>query len=177
MKRNASKKKAAEAPAKGAFTASGRPRKAVPKVFSVTRTSSEHSNAIPPKSARAHHFGRLLQAAMLKQGVKQIQLAELSGIGRDSISGYCNGKNIPGNDNLKKLADVLNVEPRDLLPTYGIDLRGADANPAYSTRQDGNGKDIWVTLNRSFPVRLVSKLNDLVAEADAEFAKRQKGKV
>ena len=49
-----------------------------------------------------------------KRGLTEKQLAELSGISRVTISYYCNGHNYPKENNLKKLAKALEVEPAEL---------------------------------------------------------------
>ncbi len=107
---------------------------------------------------------------MISKGLKQIQLADLTGIGRDSISGYVNGHNIPGNDRLKQIADVLKMKPEELLPDFGTPT-GNGYNPSCTMRQDANGKDAWLTINRSLPMRLACQIIEMVATHDEKKAK------
>lgn len=63
---------------------------------------------------------RLLTAAPIKRyrlvkGMSAEKLAELTGLSRTMISNYESGKNLPTNKNLVKLAEVLEVEPKDLI--------------------------------------------------------------
>ena len=63
---------------------------------------------------------KLLTATAIKKYriIKNItaeKLAELTGLSRTLISNYESGKNLPTNKNLIKLAEVLEVEPKDLI--------------------------------------------------------------
>ena len=59
----------------------------------------------PILDALARNLKRELKAG----GLKQQDLAKLTGIAGSHISGYCNGKHEMGAVNLKKIADALGV--------------------------------------------------------------------
>lgn len=103
----------------------------------------------------------------------QIQLAEITGIGRDSISGYCNGHNIPGNDRLKLIADALGVKPEQLVATVGAEHRSIEGNPPFYIRQASNGEDMWLTINRPISFKTASQVMELIKD---DLAKRKKPK-
>jgi predicted transcriptional regulator len=55
-------------------------------------------------------FREALKRAMTERDVSQTRLAELSGVGKSSISQYLSGKNVPNDRAKQKLADALDVE-------------------------------------------------------------------
>jgi len=59
--------------------------------------------------------GSYLAGFRHREGMTQMELAERSGIPRRHISEMENGKRPIGKTNAKKLADVLNIDPRLLL--------------------------------------------------------------
>ncbi|MFA6011952.1 MAG: helix-turn-helix transcriptional regulator [Desulfobacteraceae bacterium] len=56
-----------------------------------------------------------LRAYRLREGLTQVQIADLAGIPRRHISDMENGRRPIGKENAKKLADVLNTDYRMLL--------------------------------------------------------------
>ena len=56
-----------------------------------------------------------LSGARYREGLTQVELSERSGIPRRHISEMENGKRPIGKANAKKLAEVLNIDPRRLL--------------------------------------------------------------
>lgn len=54
-------------------------------------------------------FAQRLKLALDEKNMTQAELSALSGIGKPSISQYCSGKNEPKPDNIKKLAEALQV--------------------------------------------------------------------
>ena len=61
------------------------------------------------------HPGTYLSGARYREDITQVELAERTGIPRRHISEMENGKRPIGKQNAKKLAEVLNIEPRRLL--------------------------------------------------------------
>ncbi len=51
----------------------------------------------------------------LIKGMKAIELARLTGLTRASISAYEKGIQMPTGNNILKIAEVLGVEPKDLV--------------------------------------------------------------
>ena len=64
---------------------------------------------------RKLEFGKRLTQSMQDEGLKQNDVANLIGVGSGSMSSWSNGKNIPRQDSLDKLAELLNVSPDWLL--------------------------------------------------------------
>jgi transcriptional regulator with XRE-family HTH domain len=60
-------------------------------------------------------IGEHLRAWRYKRGLNQIDLAALSGIGQDTISGLESGKHVPRARTLKKLSDALEVSVEELI--------------------------------------------------------------
>lgn len=54
-------------------------------------------------------FSNRLKQAMDERNMTQAELSALTGIGKPSISQYLSGKNEPKHDNIKKIADALQV--------------------------------------------------------------------
>lgn len=64
---------------------------------------------------------RRLAYALQRSGLSQQQLADKSGVSKNSISQYMNRKNAPSNISASKLGSVLNVNPMWLMG-YNIDM-------------------------------------------------------
>jgi DNA-binding XRE family transcriptional regulator len=86
----------------------------------ITRIEEEDGPAIPWRESR-HYIdpgkrpGLLLSGARFREGLTQAKLAEHTGIPRRHISEMENGRRPIGKSNAKKLAGVLNIDPRRLL--------------------------------------------------------------
>ncbi|MFN3858382.1 MAG: helix-turn-helix domain-containing protein [Caulobacter sp.] len=69
-------------------------------------------------------FGERLRQALKEKGLKNADLARLSGLAPQLISEYASGRKIAGADNLFSIADALGVYPRWLIrgegPAYEI---------------------------------------------------------
>ena len=66
-------------------------------------------------------FSKRLNQAMNLRGMRQIDLANKTGIDRAMIHGYVRGKNIPQDDRLRLLADALNCDVLWLAGYDGIE--------------------------------------------------------
>ena len=62
-----------------------------------------------------NEFQKKLKQALKENGMKQITLAEKTGIPKSTISSYLSGVFIPKKEYLLKMAEVLNVSPSWLL--------------------------------------------------------------
>ena len=69
---------------------------------------------------------RRLAEALNDKNIKPIELAEMAGVSKGSISQYMNGRNRPTNMNAGKMAKVLDVDPMWLM---GFDVE--KKNKAY----------------------------------------------
>lgn len=68
------------------------------------------------KDALKREFARRLHQAMRAKDWRQSDLARASGMPKDSISQYYNGKIFPTAFSLEKVARALGVQPTDLMP-------------------------------------------------------------
>lgn len=68
---------------------------------------------------------RLIEA-MTARGIKQKELAELTGISKSMISEYVNGKYEPKQDNIFKIAKALNVKESWLMGYVGVSMNKFD---------------------------------------------------
>lgn len=73
-------------------------------------------------------FGKRLKQSMKNEGLKQIDVANLIGVGSGSMSSWSSGKSIPRQGSLDKLAELLNVSPDWL-------LNGDEPKPVLSSDQ------------------------------------------
>lgn len=60
-------------------------------------------------------FAKRIVERMHTLGWNQSELGRRAGIGRDNVSGYVRGKNLPNSHHLEKLAAALRVQPSYLL--------------------------------------------------------------
>lgn len=107
-------------------------------------------------------FGRRFREAMQKKGVKQIEVAEATDIGRDSISGYARGRVLPDHDRLQILCKFLGTRPEDLVPHFGVDERTADLMPALEVKQADKAGMVWLRINQVVSLEQVSRIMDIL---------------
>lgn len=60
-------------------------------------------------------FGRRLKREMFLKGMTQLDLAEKTGINKDIISGYANGRNLPSVQRIAVIARALDCSTSDLI--------------------------------------------------------------
>lgn len=108
-------------------------------------------------------FGRRLHKAMIKKGWRQSDLARHSALGKDSISNYVNGRTVPTQQNIEKLAQVLGVAPNDLWPGYDGSMEGR--RNTMSVRVDPEDPAYaFVVIDSRLPVDLALKLFNLAKD-------------
>ena len=76
----------------------------------------------PPEKIRLN-VGRRIQQKLYDLGWKQTDLAARAGLGRDSVSLYIRGKNLPGARNLKAISDALGMTLEELAPELQVATR------------------------------------------------------
>ena len=117
----------------------------------------------PPERIRLN-VGKRIQSKLYEKGWKQADLAEKAGIGRDSISLYIRGKNLPGASNLKSIAAALDMTIQELAPEVASATRvRTNEGPQQQMRQLDDGR--WeVTVNRFVDqdtmMKIMNALND-----------------
>lgn len=125
----------------------------------VYRNSPPDGGALAnaPRDYVKVEFARRLQAAMVRKGWNQSELARRaqehlpkgapkgSRVGRDNVSQYIRGRVLPAPHTLAALAEALGVEPADLLPSRGVPQASTEHTPrSFSDTPDGN---VWVRVN------------------------------
>ena len=136
-----------------------------------------------PATPPSMEFGRRLQAAMIRKGWSQSELARRAdaflpeptpgqrqgqrGIERDLVSHRVRGQHLPQPHYVEALAKALEVEPRDLLPP-GLTGGAASTEPspfAMKTLQDGR---VSLHVNRTVSFKTAMKIMALFMEEDKD---------
>lgn len=79
----------------------------------------------PAREAAIRRFQKRLWRLINNRGWNQAELSRRSGIGKDVISTYVNGKHMPDPKNAQKLATAFDITAEELFP----DLAGVEAVP------------------------------------------------
>jgi hypothetical protein len=160
------------------LTPLGRTRKPFIKGTAIVREADAADAAdasIAPKAARNKEFGRRLRSAMLEKGIKQIQLAELTSIGRDSICGYAKGRIYPGQDRIKIMADALGMRPDQLAVEHGDDAQALNTINGFEVRDLGGGIS-QLLINKRLPGKVAIEILAMLHQADQEQETPKKSK-
>jgi transcriptional regulator with XRE-family HTH domain len=121
-----------------------------------------------PKNMVKAEFGNRLHRYIMLAGMNQSDLAKAASacmpsfidpetgdvmqkkIGRDSVSSYVRGKQLPGPVHLKAMCDALGVSRDDLLPPLGVPSTATTALPAFNIHDVGDGM-VLVQVNQMLP--------------------------
>lgn len=123
----------------------------VKDIASRSAPADNSSIDLSVKRNRNEEFGKRLYKALLDKSWNQSDLARAAGVGRDSISQYVRGKTVPTPQNLKKIAQCLNVSEADLYPHYELAGFAAD-EPAHEFKAvPGDTEHLWVRVNMKLP--------------------------
>jgi transcriptional regulator with XRE-family HTH domain len=149
------------------------------------RAGIAHYNTLRPaapvvdtKSLKAE-FARRLQAAMIRRGWNQSELARRASqylpkpvpgqkrgkaIGRDLVSHWVRGQMLPGPANLEATARALGVQPADLMPMGAPSVAHSDIVPM-ELRQQTDGRT-YIRLNRTVSNETAMKIMGLLNTED-----------
>jgi transcriptional regulator with XRE-family HTH domain len=121
---------------------------------------------LTPRALTRQEFGRRLHALLLEKEWNQSDLSRATGLGRDSISTYINGKTFPSPLGLKKLAGALGVKPEEILPNSLMSAM-EDEHPAIELKQaTGHPGKAWLRINRAMSFRAAAKIIDIINQDD-----------
>ncbi len=119
-----------------------------------------------PDVLRRQEFARNLFRLMMEKNWRQSDLARASGLGRDSISGYIRGRNMPEPKSAEALARAFGVTVSELYP--GAVERAIDNEvPAIEFRvAAGHANKAWLRVNKLVPIGVAAKIVAMIQEAD-----------
>ena len=101
---------------------------------------------------------------MLDRGWNQSELARRADMGRDNVSGYINGKNLPGPKHLKALANALGVSPDELIKEYILSGLSMES-PILEIKADPNDANMaHVRIIQAMPMRVALNIAELITK-------------
>lgn len=116
-------------------------------------------------------FSRRLQNAMIKKGLSQTELAAACRnvakddvrFERDTISTYIRAIALPSPKRLSVIAQVLGVEPRDLLPTDFVPVAFSEPQRSPSRKFESlSDGTVWLTVNQAVPFDTALKVMEML---------------
>lgn len=129
--------------------------------------SVEAESRLTPHALTKQEFGRRLQKLLLEKDWNQSDLSRASGLGRDSISTYINGKTWPTPRALNALSQALGVPKDDLLPN-GMLSAMDDEHPAVELKAAaGHPGKAWLRVNRAMSFSTAAKIVELINQEDS----------
>jgi transcriptional regulator with XRE-family HTH domain len=97
-------------------------------------------------------FAQRLLMVMRERGWTQSELARRARIGRDNVSGYIRGKNLPGPAILNRLAAALSVGPEELIPMPEQDIPNGRKAHGFTLRHlADDGNRVWLQVEQALP--------------------------
>ena len=117
-----------------------------------------------PREYERQKFAKKLYEMMVARGLSNAELGRLAGLGRDSISFYVRGKQMPTDRNIVALARALNVKPEDLRPNV-LERAFEGEAPALEIRAaHGHPDKMWLQVNQMVSpdkaMRIMAILNE-----------------
>ena len=135
------------------------------KIKMMTPPAQEGVVDLSIRRIRRQEFGKRLMHFLVQKGWKQSDLSRKTGLGRDSISQYVNGKTVPSPQSLRKMSDALQTSPEELYPNYNMDAAAEEELPAFEFRAAAGEPDkMFVQMNikidKDKAVKLMQILNE-----------------
>lgn len=97
-------------------------------------------------------FAQRLLGVMRERGWTQSELARRARIGRDNVSGYIRGKNLPGPAILNRLSAALMIGPEQLIPMADDSTAAAKNSRGFTLRHLTNdGNHVWLQVEQALP--------------------------
>ena len=97
-------------------------------------------------------FAQRLLTVMRERGWTQSELARRARIGRDNVSGYIRGKNLPGPAILNRLAAALEVGPEELIPMSSDAMPSSRKLHGFTLRHlTDDGNRVWLQVEQALP--------------------------
>lgn len=87
-----------------------------------------------------------------------------SAAGRDRISSWVNGKSMPGPQNLRRLAEVLEIPETELAPTLAASAIDRQEPEFQVTAIAGHSDKVLLRMRKLLPMDLAAKIHLMIAE-------------
>ena len=120
---------------------------------------------LTPNHLTKQEFGRRIHRLLLERGWRQAELSRRSGVAKDAISTYINGKVYPSSLNVKKIADAFGVKPEELLPNH-TEAAVDSANPSIEVKATPDAKFAWVRVNRLMTAKAAGAIYQIATTDD-----------
>jgi len=146
----------------------------------IKRRISDPGSEVPIVSSNYEEFARRLDNKLRDLGWSQSDLARKvwnnetrtdnrgyeAVVGRDRISAYCRGKAMPEPATLRRIAEILNMDPVDLAPDIAAATIEKE-NPALQiTMVAGRSDKCLLRVNRLMPLSIAVEIAKLIDKAE-----------
>jgi len=118
------------------------------------------------RSIRKQEFAKRLYGLLQERDMNQSDLANKSGLGRDSISQYVRALNVPSPKSLKKICDVFGIQPSELYPNYEAAAVEEELPEQNFRAMSGDKGFMWVRLNIKLPSEKAVKIMGIINSDD-----------
>lgn len=119
------------------------------------------AGALAGRDPRKQAFARRLWELMMEKGWNQSILARRAELGRDLVSGYIRGRNLPDPKNANKLAQALGIPLEELFPERMTPPADHNTPIAMKATQPGMA---FININVEVPFDVAAKVIALVGE-------------
>jgi len=139
----------------------------------INKAPSEYVAHDASKEVAKAEFARRLNRLMLAKGWNQSELAKEAEkhapagvrMGRDKISNYIRGKNLPSPLHLQVLCDTLKCTPDDLVPSRGAPEAGENIPvtelPAFEVKM-ATENTAWLRINQVVPWSVATQIMQIL---------------
>lgn len=127
------------------------------------------------KHGARKEFSRRLQNAMIKKGLSQTELAAACRnaakddvrFERDTISTYIRAIALPSPKRLSVIAQVLGVEPRELLPNDFVPVAFSEPQRSPSRKFESlSDGTVWLTVNQAVPFDKALQIMEMLKDGN-----------
>jgi transcriptional regulator with XRE-family HTH domain len=126
-----------------------------------------------PRHLTKPEFARRVYEAMNNKGWYPSQLSRASGLSRNNISSYINGRSYPSRRSLTMLSKALGVKAETLLPNATASMLKAEQAPEISlTSSSAEPNTSWLTINTRVSTDIGIEILTLLKQ-EREGAKRK----
>lgn len=132
--------------------------------------TNKSKSPLIPKHLAKEEFARRLYKLMLDRYDSQAEFARASGLPRNAISVYINGKSFPNRESLKALAKALDMDPSVLLPNFTESAIQRDHPEIEFRVSPADPKKAWLRINRLVHTSTATKILALLEADDANKA-------